>query len=178
MIYFDNITRYVRDGRAVSVAAGPDYASQTSISRTPLNAILRPSERRRHRAQLSRPPDRSRQAPSGHARSRGLGERSAALGQWFRLVDTGMPSGTAVMERLETARSVLSREAQAGSRASLGPALARARGFQRRPASRPAATAFGLADEGAGAGGGARGSASAAISSWCGGRRWRRLCRT
>src|ERR1700758_1681930 len=40
MIYFDNITRYVRDGGAVLVAAGPDYASQTSIWRTPLNSIL------------------------------------------------------------------------------------------------------------------------------------------
>ena len=40
MIYFDNITRYVRDGGAVLVAAGPDYASQTSIWRTPLDAIL------------------------------------------------------------------------------------------------------------------------------------------
>ena len=40
MIYFDNITRYVRDGGAVLVAAGPDYASQTSIWRTPLDSIL------------------------------------------------------------------------------------------------------------------------------------------
>src|ERR1700732_4711 len=40
IIYFDNITRYVRDGGAVLVPAGPDYASQTSIWRTPLDAIL------------------------------------------------------------------------------------------------------------------------------------------
>src|SRR6201997_775921 len=40
MIYFDNINRYVHDGGAVLVAAGTDYASQTSIWRTPLNAIL------------------------------------------------------------------------------------------------------------------------------------------
>ena len=40
IIYFDNITRYVRDGGAVLVAAGPDYASPTSIWRTPLDAIL------------------------------------------------------------------------------------------------------------------------------------------
>src|ERR1700723_2166912 len=40
IIYFDNITRYVRDGGAVLVAAGPDYASPTSIWRTPLAAIL------------------------------------------------------------------------------------------------------------------------------------------
>jgi hypothetical protein len=40
IIYFDNIARYVRDGGAVMVAAGPDYASQTSIWRTPLDQIL------------------------------------------------------------------------------------------------------------------------------------------
>ena len=40
IIYFDNIARYVRDGGAVLVAAGPDYASQTSIWRTPLDTIL------------------------------------------------------------------------------------------------------------------------------------------
>jgi len=40
IIYFDNIARYVQEGGAVLVAAGPDYASQTSIWRTPLDAIL------------------------------------------------------------------------------------------------------------------------------------------
>ena len=39
-IYFDNIAHYVRDGGAVLVAAGPDYASPTSIWRTPLDVIL------------------------------------------------------------------------------------------------------------------------------------------
>ena len=38
IIYFDNIARYVREGGAVLVAAGPDYASPTSIWRTPLDA--------------------------------------------------------------------------------------------------------------------------------------------
>src|SRR5947209_2103884 len=40
IIYFDNIARYVRQGGAVLVAAGPDYASPTSIWRTPLDVIL------------------------------------------------------------------------------------------------------------------------------------------
>ena len=40
IIYFDNIARYVRDGGAVLVAAGPDYASPTSIWRTPLDVVL------------------------------------------------------------------------------------------------------------------------------------------
>src|SRR5208282_416501 len=40
IIYFDNIAKYVRNGGAVLVAAGPDYASPTSIWRTPLDVIL------------------------------------------------------------------------------------------------------------------------------------------
>ncbi|MCS3727715.1 hypothetical protein [Bradyrhizobium betae] len=38
--YFDNIARYVRAGGAVLVSAGPDYASNTSIWRTPLDSVL------------------------------------------------------------------------------------------------------------------------------------------
>lgn len=38
--YFDNIARYVRNGGAVLVSAGPDYASNTSIWRTPLDSVL------------------------------------------------------------------------------------------------------------------------------------------
>jgi hypothetical protein len=98
MIYFDNITRYVRDGGAVLVAAGPDYASQTSIWRTPLDAIL-PAE------------------PSGNVTEQAFQARLTELGKrhpvtrdlegsdsdpphwsrWFRLVDTRNPTGTAVM---------------------------------------------------------------------------------
>ncbi|MGN6309932.1 MAG: hypothetical protein ACTHNN_10275 [Xanthobacteraceae bacterium] len=38
--YFDNIARYVRAGGAMLVSAGPDYASVTSIWRTPLDSVL------------------------------------------------------------------------------------------------------------------------------------------
>jgi hypothetical protein len=99
IMYFDNITRYVRDGGAVLVAAGPDYASPTSIWRTPLDAIL-PAE------------------PSGNVTERGFHARLTELGKrhpvtrdlegsdsdpphwsrWFRLVDTRNPTGTAVMQ--------------------------------------------------------------------------------
>ena len=40
VLYFDNIARYVRDGGAVLVAAGPEYADRTSIGATPLNSVL------------------------------------------------------------------------------------------------------------------------------------------
>src|SRR5450432_116542 len=38
--YFENMARYVRGGGAVLVSAGPDYASTTSIWRTPLDSVL------------------------------------------------------------------------------------------------------------------------------------------
>lgn len=40
VLYFDNIARYVRDGGAVLVAAGPEYADNLSIGATPLNSVL------------------------------------------------------------------------------------------------------------------------------------------
>lgn len=40
VLYFDNIARYVRDGGAVLVAAGPEYADFSSIGQTPLNSVL------------------------------------------------------------------------------------------------------------------------------------------
>jgi hypothetical protein len=40
LIYFDNIVRYVREGGAVLVAAGAEYAGSNSIYRSPLEAIL------------------------------------------------------------------------------------------------------------------------------------------
>jgi hypothetical protein len=98
IIYFDNIARYVRQGGAVLVAAGPDYASQTSIWRTPLDVIL-PAE----------PSGRTNDGPF-HARLSDLGRRHPVTrglegaehdpphwSRWFRLVDSRATKGTAVM---------------------------------------------------------------------------------
>ncbi|MCJ2036558.1 hypothetical protein [Methylobacterium sp. J-068] len=38
--YFDNIVRYVREGGALLIAAGPEFASSASLARTRLAAIL------------------------------------------------------------------------------------------------------------------------------------------
>jgi hypothetical protein len=40
LIYYDNIVRYVRDGGALLVASGPEYAGHSSIFRSPLESIL------------------------------------------------------------------------------------------------------------------------------------------
>ncbi|MGR3805934.1 DUF7408 domain-containing protein [Marinibacterium profundimaris] len=39
-LYLDNVAQYVRNGGAVLVAAGPDFANASSIYRSPLGAVL------------------------------------------------------------------------------------------------------------------------------------------
>jgi hypothetical protein len=98
-IYFDNIARYVREGGAVLVAAGPDYASATSIWRTPLEQILpaEPSGRtleQPYRAGLT-------EAGRRHPVTRGLRGADSSpphWSRWFRLVDTRAASGTSILE--------------------------------------------------------------------------------
>jgi hypothetical protein len=99
IIYFDNIARYVRDGGAVLVAAGPDYASPTSLWRTPLDQIL-PAEPTgattdvAFRAALTQPGKR-------HPVTRGLSGADSDppnWSRWFRLVDTKSANGTSVMQ--------------------------------------------------------------------------------
>jgi len=99
LIYFDNIARYVREGGAVLVAAGPDYASPTSIWRTPLDAILpaEPSGDTTERPFYARLTDLGKRHPV----TRGLEGSDSDPPHWsrfFRLVDTKNPNGTAVME--------------------------------------------------------------------------------
>jgi hypothetical protein len=99
IIYLDNVARYVRDGGAVLVAAGPDYASQTSLWRTPLDVVL-PAE----------PSGRTTEAPffpeltdlgKRHPVTRGLEGSDTEPPHWsrfFRLVDARADKGTAVMK--------------------------------------------------------------------------------
>src|ERR1700682_1189762 len=98
IIYFDNITRYVRDGGAVLVAAGPDYASQTSLWRTPLESVL-PAEptgsmtEQTFRAQLTMLGQR-------HPVTReleGANSDPPHWSRWFRLVGAKVDPGPTVM---------------------------------------------------------------------------------
>jgi hypothetical protein len=100
MIYFDNIAKYVRDGGAVMIAAGPDYASPTSIWRTPLDSIL-PAE---PVGDVTEQPYFARLTDAGkkHPVTRGLEGSESDPPHWsrfFRLVNTKPPTaGSSVMQ--------------------------------------------------------------------------------
>jgi len=97
LIYFDNIARYVRNGGAVLVAAGPDYASQTSIWNTPLETVL-PAEPEGTMTEQPFLPQLTDQGKR-HPVTRGLdnGQQPPHWSHWFRLVDTTNVSGTTIM---------------------------------------------------------------------------------
>ena len=95
--YFDNIARYVRAGGAVLVSAGPDYASTTSIWRTPLDSVL-PAEP----VGVTEKPFYAHLSDAGkrHPVTRGLEGSASEPPRWsrfFRTVDTRNASSPPVM---------------------------------------------------------------------------------
>src|SRR5262244_2537716 len=98
VIYLDNVARYVRDGGAVLVAAGPDYASQTSLWRTPLDVVLpaEPSGRTTEGAFLPNLTDLGKRHPVTRGLE-GADENPPHWSRWFRLVDSRASKGTTVM---------------------------------------------------------------------------------
>lgn len=100
LAYLANIADYVREGGAVLVAAGPDYATPLSIYRTPLADVLAAVPTGNVTAMAFRPhlTDDGRRHPV----SRGLEGAGAAgsepqWGRWFRLVDTEARGGNVTM---------------------------------------------------------------------------------
>jgi len=99
IIYFDNIARYVQEGGAVLVAAGPDYASPTSIWHTPLDSIL-PAEPNGNVTDEAYRPSLT-ELGKRHPVTRGLegsGSNPPNWSEWFRIVDTQNSTGTTVMQ--------------------------------------------------------------------------------
>jgi hypothetical protein len=102
VLYFDNIARYVRDGGAVLVASGSEYASEGSIAGTPLQDVLSamPS------GTSSEVPFKPRISGIGmrHPVTRGLEGSPASpdeepqWGRWFRSIDVQSATGEVVME--------------------------------------------------------------------------------
>ncbi len=98
MTYLANIAGYIEQGGAVLVAAGPDYASNLSLYRTPLATVLplTPS------GQVIEQPYRARVTETGdrHPVTRGLpgsDRDTPTWGRWFRLIDAEAREGHIVM---------------------------------------------------------------------------------
>jgi hypothetical protein len=105
LTYYDNIARYVeRHGGALLVAAGDDFAGNTSLQRTPLAPVLpaTPSGR------VLEQPFKARVGGDGlkHPVTRGLpgmreGNQEPTWGRWFRQVDAAPVRGRTLMSGLE-----------------------------------------------------------------------------
>jgi uncharacterized membrane protein len=100
LAYFENIARYVENGGALFVSAGPEFADETSVYRTPLAAVL-PAQ---PTGQVMGEPFKPMLTPDGlaHPVTRGLvGANTATTpptwGGWFRLIGAQKVAGDTLM---------------------------------------------------------------------------------
>jgi len=98
IVYYDNLARYVREGGAVLVAAGPDYAASGSLYRTPLGPVLPAIPT----GEVIEEPYRATISPVGlrHPVTRdlpGAASDPPAWSEWFRIVDTDAIAGDVTM---------------------------------------------------------------------------------
>ncbi len=99
ILYYDYIAEYVEKGGALLIAAGPEYAGEASVARTPLMSALPalPTGDVLEQAFYPRLTDLGKRHPV----TRGL-EGSAFepphWSRWFRLIGVDQPEGTAVMK--------------------------------------------------------------------------------
>ncbi len=97
-IYLDNVARYVEEGGALLIAAGPDYASADSIYRSPLAAILPAAPTGRVLEEAYRP--MVSEIGQRHPVTEGFQpdpDTEPEWGRWLRIIDTVPESGTPVM---------------------------------------------------------------------------------
>ena len=99
LIYLDNVSRYVRDGGAVLIAAGPDFASPLSLYRTPLSNIVpaRPTGRVIERPFQPRVSDKGQRHPVTSDLPGAGGDGDPDWGRWFRTIDVQTGDGDVLM---------------------------------------------------------------------------------
>jgi hypothetical protein len=96
--YFDNIVRYVREGGAVMVAAGPEFAGPTSLARTRLSPIIpgNPDGRIVEEPYKARITDRGDRHPVTRELP-GSEQEPPAWGEWLRIVGAQVAADQALM---------------------------------------------------------------------------------
>ena len=94
-LYLDNVVDYVRNGGAVLVAAGPDFASANSLYRSPLSNIL-PAE---PTARVITKPFRPKLTAVGqkHPVTANLSSDKTEWGRWLRQIEVTQKSGHILM---------------------------------------------------------------------------------
>ncbi|SFM03488.1 hypothetical protein [Shimia aestuarii] len=93
-IYLENVARYVREGGAVLVAAGPDFATADSIYRSPLADVLPASPTARVLDEAFTP--EISEIGARHPVTAGLPD-AGSWGRWLRQVDVLPDAGTVLM---------------------------------------------------------------------------------
>ncbi|GIT86384.1 hypothetical protein [Roseobacter sp. OBYS 0001] len=93
-LYLDNVANYIRQGGAVLVAAGPDFAGADSIYRSPLGPVLPASPTARVLDQPFRPT--VTEIGNRHPVSTDL-PGGGDWGRWLRHIDITDPKGNVVM---------------------------------------------------------------------------------
>lgn len=97
-LYLDNVARYVREGGAVLVAAGPDFAGADSLFRSPLGAVMPAQPSARVLEEAYRPV--VSEIGERHPVTTGMPGRGD-WGRWLRQVDVEPRSGAVVMEGVD-----------------------------------------------------------------------------
>jgi hypothetical protein len=99
-LYLENVAQYVRNGGAVLVAAGPDFATASSLYRSPLSAVLpaRPTARVIEEGFLPEVTDIGQRHPV----TAGLEpEGQDEWGRWLRQIDLEAERGNVVMSGID-----------------------------------------------------------------------------
>ncbi|KZE27451.1 hypothetical protein IMF23_19700 [Chelatococcus daeguensis] len=101
-IYYDNIARYVREGGALLVAAGPEFATAGSIARTALGPVLPAAPDGR----VLEAPYKAEVTETGHRHpvTRALpGSETTppSWGEWLRLVGAHVDTGSVLLSGSE-----------------------------------------------------------------------------
>ncbi len=102
ILYFDNIARYVREGGALLVAAGPDYADDGSLYDTPLSPVLpvAPTGQIIEQPYYAKVTDVGHRHPVTRDLEGGMSD-PPNWGRWFRLIDVDKPTGNVIMSGAE-----------------------------------------------------------------------------
>jgi len=97
-LYLDNVASYVREGGAVLVAAGPDFATADSLFRSPLGSVIpaNPTARVLEEPFLPKVTDLGDRHPVTTDLPTG-----GDWGRWLRQIDVNDPKGNVVMEGID-----------------------------------------------------------------------------